>query len=88
MLASNYGMETAAFLSTKPDLEKQGWPDLEILFAGYLPNSKLGKESGYNEQVCLSLCLCHCLSVIVCSLSPSLHLSVSHVIHAGLPEER
>ena len=57
ILASSYGIETLAFLSTKPELEKLGWPDLQLHFVGFMPDSKVGNMIGFSEQVCLSLLL-------------------------------
>lgn len=51
LLSSNYGLETIAFLSTKSELQKQGWPNLQIHFAGFIPNRKFHEAFRFNEQV-------------------------------------
>ncbi|KAK7107382.1 glucose dehydrogenase [FAD, quinone]-like [Littorina saxatilis] len=50
LLSSNYGLETIAFLSTKSELQKQGWPNLQIHFAGFIPNRKFHEAFRFNEQ--------------------------------------
>ena len=66
ILSSNYGIETVAFLSTKAELGKQGWPDLQIHFASYLPNQEFSEAFGFSKQVSVSVCVCVHVCVYVC----------------------
>lgn len=50
VLSSSYGIETMAFISTKPELEKLGWPDLQIHFSGILITPSTGLLFPFSDQ--------------------------------------
>lgn len=67
MLSSTYGIETIAFLSTKPDLQKLGWPNLEVHFCDILPGKEHMVNSGYSEKVSFTLAThVHALFTTIC----------------------
>lgn len=51
VLSSTYGIETAAFLATRSELENIDWPDLQVHFGGFLFNEIHNKQRGFSNQV-------------------------------------
>lgn len=76
VLSSTYGIETIAFLSTKPDLQKLGWPNLEVHFCDILPGKEHMVNSGYSEKVSFT-------SSHSCTCTIYNYLYMCACVHAG-----
>ena len=50
-MTSSFGLETVAMTASKPELQKQQWPDLQLHFLSFYPNKEMSAKHALTEEV-------------------------------------